>query len=65
MGGTAVKSALRRAPDAPRYRVVLRKHPEFLTAIPERDYFFFCVRDPIDRYLSGFLSRRREGQPLY
>ncbi len=64
-GGTAVKSALHRGPKTTRYRVVLRKHPEFLTVIPEQDYFFFCVRDPIERYLSGFLSRQREGRPRY
>jgi hypothetical protein len=45
--------------------VVLRTHGDHLDAIPETDHFFFCVRDPISRFLSGFLSRQRQGLPRY
>ncbi len=64
-GGTAVKVAIRQAQSSSNYRVVLRRHEVHLDSIPEGEYFFFCVRDPIARYLSGFLSRQREGQPRY
>jgi hypothetical protein len=64
-GGTAVKVAIRQAQSSSNYRVELRKHEIRLAAVPDDDYFFFCVRDPVSRYLSGFLSRQREGQPRY
>jgi hypothetical protein len=33
--------------------------------IPRGDRFFFIVRDPVDRYVSGFHSRLRQGAPRY
>ena len=65
-GGTAVKVAIRKGSEgSPKYRVEVRKHEIKLAAIPEDDYFFFCLRDPIERYVSGFLSRLRQGEPRY
>ena len=63
--GTAVRLALKEAEGSAHYRVVGHKHEDVLADIPEDDYFFFCVRDPIDRYVSGFLSRQRYGEPRY
>jgi hypothetical protein len=63
--GTAVKVALKHAPGQARYRVVLHTHGDHLDAIPETDHFFFCVRDPISRFVSGFLSRQRQGLPRF
>ena len=63
--GTAVKVALKEAQGSSHYRLVPHKHHHHLSAIPEADYYFFCVRDPIARYVSGFVSRQREGRPRY
>jgi hypothetical protein len=60
-----VKVALREAQGSAQYRLVPHQHRDFLRTIPETDYFFFCVRDPIARYVSGFVSRQREGLPRY
>jgi hypothetical protein len=64
-GGSAVKVAMRRAEGSAKFRVVPRRHEIHLDAIPEEDQFFFTVRDPIERYVSGFLSRQREGRPKF
>jgi Sulfotransferase family len=63
--GIAVTWALGHAPDIAKYRLVLHPHRDGLRCIPETDYFFFCVRDPIDRYVSGFLHRQLEGRPRF
>jgi hypothetical protein len=60
-----VRLALKEAEGSANYRIVGHKHEDLLVDIPEDDYFFFCVRDPIDRYVSGFLSRQRFGEPRY
>jgi hypothetical protein len=63
--GTAVQAALRQAHEMAKYRLIRHPHEVGLPSVPEADRFFFCVRDPIDRYRSGFLSRQREGRPRY
>jgi hypothetical protein len=63
--GTALKYALTDVERSSRYRLILHTHFTRLDAVPEDDFFFFCVRDPISRFLSGFLSRQREGRPRY
>jgi hypothetical protein len=40
-------------------------HSAPLRAVPETDDFFFCVRNPTDRFVSGFLSRQKQGLPNY
>jgi hypothetical protein len=64
-GGTAIKAALDPHADAGPY--TLRLHPHWITLrdIPRSDLFFFAVRDPIDRFISGFYSRQRQGQPRH
>lgn len=64
-GGTALKYVVRRNRDTGAY--VLKGHPHKVTLadLPPWDDFFFFVRDPVDRYVSGFNSRLREGRPRY
>ena len=78
-GGTAIRTTLRKArlaiePDgngasaAPetRYgRIQLHDHRFRLADVPAGDYAFFCVRDPISRFVSGFNSRLRKGMPRF
>jgi hypothetical protein len=64
-GGTAIKIALEENQRAMSYRLVPHGHQTRLYRIPEGHKFFFCVRDPVDRYVSAFLSRQREGRPVY
>jgi hypothetical protein len=65
-GGTALKHAIHQSGDPMTTvygRLVLHRHPYFLTDVPWDDFVFFCIRDPIGRFLSGFYSRQRQGQP--
>lgn len=67
-GGTAIKRALRVAdwPETPYGPLeVHRHHSSKLAEVPRGDFVFFCVRDPIARFFSGFYSRVRKGQPRY
>lgn len=70
-GGTAIKRALRRAglPETPYGPIRLpdpgAPHKLRMGDVPPDDYMFFCVRDPITRFLSGFYSRLNKGQPRY
>lgn len=63
-GGTALKHVLQQAqPANDTFELVLHSHKTRLTDIPRGDAVFFCCRDPISRYRSGFMSRQREGRP--
>jgi hypothetical protein len=65
-GGTAVKYAIRQSGARevnPYGRLILHKHDYHLADVPRDDFVFFCVRDPIDRFLSGFYSRLHHGEP--
>jgi hypothetical protein len=64
-GGSAVKDALShsRTRRRSKYRVHLHNNSTALSDIAEDARFFFCVRDPIDRFSSGFYSRQRKGRP--
>ncbi len=63
--GMAVKVALREATGLANYRVVGQLHDFRLADIPETEYYFFCIRDPVDRYVSGFLYRELQGRPRF
>lgn len=63
--GTAIAVAMKEAPGLARFRIVREPHRVTLAQIPEPDYFFFCVRDPVDRYISSFLHRELQGRPRY
>jgi len=63
--GTALKQALHDAPPSTRYRVVVHTHGVRMLDLPRGDEFFFIVRDPVDRFVSGFNSRLRKGEPRF
>lgn len=63
-GGSAIKSALGDRCDGA-YELVLHPHPTTLKDVPRGDRFFFVLRDPVERFVSGFYSRQRQGRPLY
>lgn len=45
--------------------IILHGHGSTLHNIPDSDFFFLCIRNPISRYVSGFYSRKRQGRPRY
>jgi hypothetical protein len=57
-GGNAIREAL-----AAVANVVLHRHSVTLDQIPEGGKAFFALRDPVDRFVSGFNSRKRCGRP--
>ncbi len=62
-GGTAVKHAL--APVAGRLRLVLHDHETRLSDLAPGERAFLFLRDPLDRFVSAFHSRRRRGRPRH
>jgi hypothetical protein len=64
-GGTAIRNAFhgRHHFKAPRALFVIHHHGTRLPDIPKTDGVFFVVRDPLSRFVSGFYSRLRKGQP--
>lgn len=64
-GGSAVKSALKIHPNSSEGRIVLHGHDTSLSDIPNGEKVFFFLRYPISRFISGFYSRQRKGQPQY
>jgi hypothetical protein len=64
-GGTALKDTLTPLRTKGRYELHLHKHRTTLADIPFGEKVFFVIRDPVDRYVSGFNSRLREGRPRY
>jgi len=45
------------------YEIVLHSHPVRLRDIPLGEKVFFVVRDPLERFVSAFNYRLREGRP--
>jgi hypothetical protein len=64
-GGTALKAALRPHQSAGRYELVLHPHKTTLAEVPPGEKMMFVVRDPVERYVSAFNSRLRQGLPRY
>ena len=66
-GGTAIRAALNEAgkPETPYGEIRLHTHKYKLGRVREGDYAFFAVRDPVDRFVSSFYSRLRQGAPRY
>jgi hypothetical protein len=60
-GGTAFRRALR--PYAERHGLKLVGHPVSLMDVTSPDGAVFSVREPIERYVSGFNTRLRKGFP--
>lgn len=64
-GGTAVKFALRNHHISDNYYVIVHGHDFTMQDVPEGEKMFFFVREPIDRFVSSFYSRKRMGMPRY
>jgi Sulfotransferase family len=62
-GGTAIKEALR--PVAAAFRLLLHSHQVKAASLPPDERYFLCLREPADRFVSGFNSRLRMGRPRY
>lgn len=64
-GGTAVREALEGPATQWNLRLEFHDHDYRLKDIPVGDKVVFFVRDPIERFVSGFLDRQRQGRPRY
>lgn len=64
-GGSAIKSVLEHYLETPSFSIVLHPHETSLSDVPQGEKAVFFLRDPISRFVSGFYSRRRKGQPRY
>jgi len=75
-GGTSIKYALNYSSHGDKekkikkpfsnknYIIFCHRHDYKLRDILKGEKYFFVVRDPIDRFISGFYERKRKGQPL-
>jgi hypothetical protein len=63
--GTAIKHALKAHRVTSGHAIVLHGHRFTLREVPQGDQVIFCLRSPISRFVSGFYSRQRQGQPRY
>lgn len=64
-GGTAIKAVFSTYPETPRYLLLNQRHAVRLQDIPVGEKVVFMTRDPISRYVSGFISRLRQGLPRH
>lgn len=64
-GGTAIRYALRRYQQTDRYVIYLHYHNFTLRDVSEGEEVIFFLRDPITRFVSGFLDRYHQSQPRY
>lgn len=62
-GGTAMGHTLNNCATDCRYAIRLHGHEVRLRDVPTG--IFFVVRDPVSRFVSGFYSRQRQGQPRH
>ncbi len=62
-GGTAVKHVLKQSPTTKSYAIYLHNHGTNFEDIPKGEKIIFFLRDPISKFISGFYSRKRQGQP--
>ena len=64
-GGSAIHYAMRQYPADSHYVIYLHKHNVKLRDIPNGERVVFFLREPTSRFISGFYSRQRQGQPKY
>lgn len=64
-GGTAIKHALQDFVIGDKYIIRLHRHNYSLKDVPRHEKAIFFLRNPVDRYVSGFNCRQREGQPRF
>ena len=63
-GGAAVIEALSAA-ESRSYRIVLHDHSTVLADVPIGERVVAFVRQPVERFVSGFYSRKRQGKPRF
>jgi hypothetical protein len=64
-GGTAIKHVLKAYRVTSGHAIVLHGHRFTLREMQNGDKAVFCLRSPTSRFVSGFYSRQRQGQPRY
>lgn len=64
-GGTALKDVFRRHPKTVSHTIYTHPHRVSLWDIPAEHKVLFVLRDPVDRFLSGFGSRLRKSAPAH
>ena len=62
-GGNSISYALSPYLHCAGRQIVLHPHETKLRDVPLGDRVIFCLRDPVERFVSGFNSRRRMGRP--
>ncbi|MEX0289518.1 MAG: sulfotransferase family 2 domain-containing protein [Flavobacteriaceae bacterium] len=64
-GGTALKYAIKGHSKSKDYFIKGHLHQFHLDNVPKGEKFFFCIRDPKDRFTSAFYARMREDKPRF
>lgn len=64
-GGTAIMAALEGHRDTEDFHILITPHPFTLKMVPPGDKFAFVLRDPVQRFVSGFNNRKMQGKPSY
>jgi hypothetical protein len=62
-GGSALRGALREVAREATYPAVYHGHHVALWDVSDGERVFFVIRDPVERFVSGFWSRYRKGRP--
>ncbi len=62
-GGTALKSVFREHSVTSRYSIFTHPHRFCLQDVPAGHKVMFVTREPCERFVSGFMSRKRKGAP--
>jgi hypothetical protein len=63
-GGNALKHALHPYNTGGSHDIVFHPHAVRLSDVPVGESVLFMLRNPVNRFVSGFNSRRRRGRPL-
>ena len=63
-GGTSIIVMFKKF-KSKKYNLIIHGHQFNLEQIPAGEQFVFFLRRPLDRFVSGFFSRKREGRPRY
>jgi hypothetical protein len=64
-GGTAIRHALEPYRTTPGCHLVFHHHDKTLMNVPRGDLIVLFLREPLSRFVSGFYSRQRQGQPRF
>lgn len=64
-GGTALVETLSPYSNEGYFKILFYEHNVTLKDIPKGEKYFFILRDPITRFVSGYYSRYRQGKPRY